>query len=562
MESGQTIDRSGRMKLSTIPQIYRHFNRWREILAVLSKFGLADWISRLGPEFAKDLLKNRGGEAIARQGWQIRMRMALAELGPTFIKLGQVLSTRPDLVGVSLANELQHLQTQVPADPPEKVLALIQRELGQPAETLFAQFDPLPVASASIGQVHRGIEDRRAGCRQGAACRNREKARSRLGYSGRPGPVGRKSPRVRELSSPGNRHGVSADGAAGTGFPPRIAEHAGIRPAVLRRPHGPCPARVSATLAQPRAGDGTRRRDPLAGDGSAPRRRHRLERGGAAGAALYMKMIFTHGCYHADPHPGNLVLMEGGVIGLLDFGMVGRIDERLREDIEEIVLAAGDQDAEHVTSIITRIGAIPAELDRSALSVDVSDFVSHYGSQSLGDFDLSGALNDMTEMIRRYRISLPARMALLLKVLVTLEGTGRQLSPQFSLIEVILPYRKRMLVQRFSVRRQFRRMRRFYWEFKHLIDVLPRGMVEILEQVQSGKFDVHLDHRGLEPSVNRLVQGMLASALFLGSAVLLGLKVAPQFHEISIPGLAGCLLGLGSGWRVWRAIGRSMDRRR
>ena len=87
---------------------------------MLSKFGLADWISRLGPEFAKDLLKNRGGEAIARQGWQIRMRMALAELGPTFIKLGQVLSTRPDLVGVSLANELQHLQTQVPADPPEK----------------------------------------------------------------------------------------------------------------------------------------------------------------------------------------------------------------------------------------------------------------------------------------------------------------------------------------------------------------------------------------------------------------------------------------------------------
>ena len=250
-----------------------------------------------------------------------------------------------------------------------------------------------------------------------------------------------------------------------------------------------------------------------------------------------MKMIFTHGCYHADPHPGNLVLMEGGVIGLLDFGMVGRIDERLREDIEEIVLAAGDQDAEHVTSIITRIGAIPAELDRSALSVDVSDFVSHYGSQSLGDFDLSGALNDMTEMIRRYRISLPARMALLLKVLVTLEGTGRQLSPQFSLIEVILPYRKRMLVQRFSVRRQFRRMRRFYWEFKHLIDVLPRGMVEILEQVQSGKFDVHLDHRGLEPSVNRLVQGMLASALFLGSAVLLGLKVCAAIPRDLDPGI-------------------------
>ncbi|MGO8746764.1 MAG: ABC1 kinase family protein [Thermoguttaceae bacterium] len=551
------------MKLSTIPQIYRHFNRWREILAVLSKFGLADWISRLGPEFAKDLLKNRGGEAIARQGWQIRMRMALAELGPTFIKLGQVLSTRPDLVGVSLANELQHLQTQVPADPPEKVLALIQRELGQPAETLFAQFDPLPVASASIGQVHRAelktgepvvvkvqhaeIErklevdlDILVGLAQWA-----EKVPEFVNYH--PRAIATEFQRTvrRELDFRRELRNMQEFARQFFGDPtvhvPRVyPQLSRSRVLVMERVDG---IRLQET-------------DRLRAAGID------LNEVARRGAALYMKMIFTHGCYHADPHPGNLVLMEGGVIGLLDFGMVGRIDERLREDIEEIVLAAGDQDAEHVTSIITRIGAIPAELDRSALSVDVSDFVSHYGSQSLGDFDLSGALNDMTEMIRRYRISLPARMALLLKVLVTLEGTGRQLSPQFSLIEVILPYRKRMLVQRFSVRRQFRRMRRFYWEFKHLIDVLPRGMVEILEQVQSGKFDVHLDHRGLEPSVNRLVQGMLASALFLGSAVLLGLKVAPQFHEISIPGLAGCLLGLGSGWRVWRAIGRSMDRRR
>ena len=118
------------MKLSSIPQIYRHLGRWYEILAVLSKYGLAAWIGRLGPDFAKDLLKARGGAAIARHPWETRLRLALAELGPTFIKLGQILSTRPDLVGVRLAEEFQQLQANVPADPPEVVRKLIESRAG------------------------------------------------------------------------------------------------------------------------------------------------------------------------------------------------------------------------------------------------------------------------------------------------------------------------------------------------------------------------------------------------------------------------------------------------
>src|SRR4051812_42166367 len=126
------------MKISSIPQIYRHVNRWREIFQILSKYGLADWASRLDLEFAKEFFKDREGEALARLGHETRIRLALTELGPTFIKLGQILSTRPDVVGVVLADELQRLQTDAPADPPEVIEALIERELGQPVATLFA----------------------------------------------------------------------------------------------------------------------------------------------------------------------------------------------------------------------------------------------------------------------------------------------------------------------------------------------------------------------------------------------------------------------------------------
>jgi hypothetical protein len=251
------------------------------------------------------------------------------------------------------------------------------------------------------------------------------------------------------------------------------------------------------------------------------------------GANLYMKMVFDHGFYHADPHPGNILLMDGNVIALLDHGMVGRIDERLHEDIEELLLAVAGQDAEHLTSIIVRLGQIPAELDRASLSVDVADLVAHYGSQSMDQLDVSGALSEMVEIIRRYRIMLPARIAMLIKTLITLEGTSRLACPRFTLIEVIKPYRKKMLMRRLSPRRRLRKIRRFMADVEHLIEAIPQGVLDILEQVQSGKFDVHLDHRGLEPSVNRLVLGLLASALFLGSSWLLAHNVPPTISWLS-----------------------------
>jgi ubiquinone biosynthesis protein len=274
------------------------------------------------------------------------------------------------------------------------------------------------------------------------------------------------------------------------------------------------------------------------------------------GATLYLEMIFRNGVYHADPHPGNIVVMDGNVIGLLDFGMVGRIDETLREEFEEMLMSIVSHDSERLTSVIMRIGSVPAGFDEMSLSIDMSEFVAHYGNQPLEDIDLGTALRDMIEIIRRYRIMLAAPVAMLLKVLIMLEGTAKLLNPKFSLMGVMEPYHRKMLLRRMSPARHFRKMRRIASEMEQLAELLPRRLREILQQVQSGKFDVHLDHRGLEPSVNRLALGMLASALFLGSSLLLSQRVWPVYG-VSVPGTLGCIASLFLSWRLLRAINKT-----
>lgn len=557
------------MRISSIPQIYRHLNRWGDILAVLSKYELANWISRLGPDFAKDLFKARGGETLARLPWETRIRLALAELGPTFVKLGQVLSTRPDLVGAGLAHELEHLQADVPADPPEVARKTIASELGDTVDKLFAEFDDVAIASASIGQVHRAklhsgeivaVKVQHADIRHKIAvdmdilaglAQLAERLPEFQNY--RPRAIVAEFQRAirRELDFDRELHNMER-------FAHDFAKHPQLR--IPRGYHALSTSRVLTM--EFLEGIKAAEVDKLAARGVD------LNEVARNGADITLEMIFGKGFYHADPHPSNLILMEGDVIGLIDFGMVGRLDDRLQEDMGELIGAVANQDAEHLTAIIVRIGQGPSDLDRSSLSADVADFVSHYGSQPLYSFNLSGALLEMTEIIRRYNIMLPPRIGMLIKALVTLDGTTRLLSPDFCLIEIIKPYQQRLFWRRYSPVRQARRLRRLYAEYEHLIEIMPQSISDILQQIESGKFDVHLDHRGLEPSVNRLVLGMLASALFVGSSLMLSREVPPLLylgeHTLSVPGAFGMGLSLGLGLRLWRAIHKSghLDRRK
>lgn len=545
------------MKITSIPQIYRNLNRWREIVQVLSKHGVANLLSGIELPFSGVLFGGKTPEPTQSIGRDARIRMALEELGPTFVKLGQVLSTRPDLVGPELAGELAKLQSSAPSDPADVVRRIVEEDLQQTIEECFEAFEPLPIASASIGQVHRARTlDRRdvavkvlhAGIHQRVLVDTdilvgigqlAERLPELASY--RPASVAEEFQKAirRELDFTHERRRIEQF----------AARFEGDRRVRIPAPVAELSARRVLTMEWL---EGMKFSDPrLAESGPSA-----LSRLASVGADVFLDMVFRHGAYHADPHPGNLLALPNGAIGLLDFGMVGRLSETLREDLEEMLLSVGAGDAPRLAALVGRMGSTPSDLNEDALTADLEDFIDSYAAQPLGSIALADALADLVRIIRRYQMTLPASVAMLLKLMVMLEGTARLLSPDFSLLAVVESHKHRMIRRRLSPARQVRRVARIFGEVERLAEAAPRRLRDILRQVETGTFDVHLDHRGLEPSVNRLVLGMLSSALFLGSSLLVSGGVWPVYG-VSAPGAIGFALSGYLGLRVLRAIGNS-----
>lgn len=275
------------------------------------------------------------------------------------------------------------------------------------------------------------------------------------------------------------------------------------------------------------------------------------------GANMYLEMVFRDGFYHADPHPGNLILLPGNIVGVIDCGMVGRIDEDLRDEVEALLLGIVENDSELVAEQVLRLGSVPPDCSRDKLRTDLQEFMADYTGHPLNDINVGAALSSLVEIIRSHHIVLPPTLAMLLKTLIVLEGTSRRFSPDVSLAELMQPYCTRLMLRRFSPGRIAKRARRSIRVWDRLLTALPRDITEMLARFRDGSFTVHIDHRHLDPIINRLVLGILTAAIFLGSSELWSRQAAPLFYDVSIFGALGYAVSLFFGWRLMRAIRKS-----
>jgi ubiquinone biosynthesis protein len=556
------------MRISSLPRYYRNLKRWREIILILRKYGLADWLSRLPLDFIRDWIKDDQGIPLSSYSHEARIRMALTDLGPTFIKLGQVLSLRPDLVGSELATELRSLQSDVPADPIETVREVIESELKKPLEELFSSFEPTPIASASIGQAHLAtLFDGTPVVVKVQHANIREKILEDLEVIG---SLASLAEGIRDLAVWQPKSIIdqlSRQLKRELSFSQEQANLVMLSEA-LQNVDGLIIPRPFVSLSSPRVLTMEKVEGYSINDIHDHTRFPDLDQDSLARkvSEVYVAMIFAHGHYHADPHPGNILVQPDGTVGLLDFGMVGRIDEKLRSEIEEMLWAVAQKDSALLTSLVKRVGKAPANIDEAELSDDVSDLIAIYGNQPIEFIDLASALNDATDILHRHRIILPSQLGVLIKTLVTLQGTISQTSPRFSLLQVIEPMFRKLWWNRYSPRRQARRLRRLYVEMEGLVEKLPSQISSLMEIVQEGKLDVHLSHRGLSPSINRLVLGLLTSSLLLGSSILMASNVPPLLftgggpfglRDLSLLGLLGFLFSFLVTFRIVLAINKS-----
>lgn len=536
-----------------LSRTYRHLGRYQQILTVLVKHGFAEILERLEIERRMGIVLKTGRTPRAQSDGlpAARVRLALEELGPTFIKLGQLLSTRPDLISLEAVRELEKLQTQARPFPGEEAMAIVERELGKSLDELFRSFDPEPLATASLGQVHGAeLPDGRRVVVKVQRPDIRGKVTTDLEILDDLARIAERRSEEIEVQQP--REIVSEFARVIDKELNYTFEAAHLRRFARMfqdRPHVRVPE-VFRELSTPHVLTMERFDGVRASQVDALKLRgYDLEKVAEAGATAILEQIFLHGIFHADPHPGNILVLEDGVIGFIDLGQIGRLDRTLRHRVARLLTALANLDEEAAADALLALTTSDQAPDRRALEADLSELIDWHLDRSIGDIRLGRMLYQTVEIAGGQRRRIPPELFLVLKALATVEGLASSLAPDFTLSNCAQPVLKRLVWQRLSPRSLWKEARASGVEWLDLLRQVPGGAVEVLQLLRRGKLHVEFEHKGLDPLLhkleqvsNRLVFAVVLAALLIASSLVALGQFAPFWHGMPLIGLVGYLL--------------------
>jgi len=555
-------------KLGAIGRTYRHLNRYHRILRVLFKYGFNDLVDRLHIdqylESGLQMINRKPREQIARLSRPERLRLVFEELGPTFIKLGQLLSTRPDLIPADFLDELAKLQDEVPPFSLAEVHTIFQEELGRAPDEIFHYFDTEPLAAASIGQVHRArldsgvevvVKVQRPGIENVIAvdleilAHIAELMEQHLEEVQGHQPMAVVHEFARSLSR-------EIDFSVELANVQRFARQFEGNPTI----HVPL---VYPDLSTDRllvmeyvVGIKTSKVEVLREQG------YDLPLVAERGANLVMEQVFIHGFFHSDPHPGNVFVLPDNVICFIDFGQMGRLSLKDREDFTDLVLnlVAGNE-RESVSGVLKMTIQL-GEVDKESLGQDLVSLMDMYLYRSLSKLEAGKILHDLLALVSRHKLSFKPNLYLMLKALSTVEGVGLMLDPELELIRLAKPFMRKIQFGRMQPGRIVEEISRTGSAYLQLFRDLPEEMRTILHQLRSGRMRLEFEHRGLNPLgvtldrvSNRIAFAIVLAALIVGSSLIVLSDIPPHWHSIPVIGLLGFLVaGIMGFWLLLSII--------
>jgi ubiquinone biosynthesis protein len=501
-------------------------HRERQIAEVLVRCGL----SYLADVVGLERLVSRAHRLAGRPPAELhappeKLRSAFEQLGPTFIKLGQLVSTRADLLTPEYRAELAKLQDSAPAVPSDVVKDIIERELHAPADTAFAAFQAIPLACASVGQAHAAtlhdgtevvVKVRRPNVVEdmeqdfeiiknfAARASRRSKTAARYDVVGLADEfVQTLRGQLDYLQEARNAERFSTNFADDpwVQIPRVFPELTTSRVITLERIRG---MKVTDLTALEEAG---------------------LDRHALADrtAVIVAKMIFEDGFFHADPHPGNFFIEPTGRVGIIDFGMVGTLDDRLREQVGRLLSGFLRQDPGRLVDALLALGMSTGVVDRARLREDLGNLLARYFGRSIGEVSLRSAIGEMLVIVRRHRLRVPRDLSLLFTVLIVAEGLVADLDPDFRFAEALAPYARRQLLAGITPGEVIRRLERLGIDLAELAAELPARLNRITEGIESGGLEVHLRTDEMDALLarterlgNRVAASVLAAALING----------------------------------------------
>lgn len=549
--------------------VVRDLSRLHEITTVLIRYGWGDFVRVIGIgnllERAGRILHWKQSTDIEHLEPAVRVRKALEELGPTFVKLGQVLATRVDVFPPNWIAEFEKLQSEVPPVPFHDLLPDLQKALGKHPSEIFAEMEEKPFAAASIAQVHLArlqdgtqvvLKIRRPGIRPKIEADLRilshiarlielEIPEARRYQPCQIVAQFRKSLR-RELDLALEAHNID-----------RFAQNFMDDPTiVIPKVYWEW---TSEMINVQEAIVGVRGTNLKAVEKAGLDRKELASRG----ADAVLKMILIHGYFHADPHPGNVFYLTDNRIGIVDFGMVGRLTDLRRNQIVDLLAALSRKDEEGMISVLLEwTGDSP--LDEIKLAGDISELVFNYENLQLKDVRLGPMLSEMAMIIRENGLIMPADLTLLFKALITLEGLGQQLDPEFQMVEHLSPFVRRVITERYEPAALIKRGQRGIRDVLEIVTGLPKDLAHLLREARRGRMKIdldlkRLDHFGhqLDQSTNRLTLGILTASLVIGSSIIMTVPGGPKIFGLSFFGLLGYLAAFfNSVWivfSIWRS---------